>query len=98
MSNIFENIRKWSSERGIPENATEQSQFIKLIEETGELSEAILKGDRELFIDSIGDCIVVLTILAQIKGINVEECIESAYNEIKDRKGKMINGTFVKNK
>ena len=67
-----------------------------MLEETGELAKAILKNDEEEFIDAIGDCVVVLTNLAKLKGYNIEDCINSAYEEIANRKGKMINNTFVK--
>jgi len=60
------------------------------------LSKAILKNDEEEFIDAIGDCVVVLTNLAKLKGYNIEDCINSAYNVINKRTGKMQNGTFVK--
>ena len=66
------------------------------MEEAGELGRAILKNDDEEFVDAIGDMVVVLTNLAQLGGTTIEECIDSAYNEIKDRKGGMKNGTFVK--
>ena len=67
-----------------------------LMEEAGELGRAILKNDDEEFVDAIGDMVVVLTNLAHLGGTTIEECIDSAYNEIKDRKGGMKNGTFVK--
>jgi NTP pyrophosphatase (non-canonical NTP hydrolase) len=67
------------------------------MEEAGELGKAILKEDQEEFVDAIGDMVVVLTNLAHLGGVSIEECIDSAYNEIKNRKGKMSNGTFVKN-
>ena len=65
-------------------------------EETGELSEAVLKENKQETMDAIGDCVVVLTNLSEHLGVNIEECIEHAYDQIKARKGKMINGTFVK--
>ena len=68
------------------------------MEEAGELAQAILKNDEAEFIDAIGDIVVVLTNLAKLKNYKIEDCIVSAYNVIKTREGKMINGTFVKNK
>ena len=73
-----------------------KTQLLKLYEEAGELSEAVLKEDKQETIDAIGDCVVVLTNLSEHLGVNIEECIEQAYQEIKNRKGKMVNGTFVK--
>ena len=68
------------------------------MEEAGELAQAILKEDINEIEDAIGDIVVVLTNLAHLQAMKIEDCIESAYNEIKNRKGKMQNGTFVKNK
>jgi NTP pyrophosphatase (non-canonical NTP hydrolase) len=62
------------------------------------LAKAILKNDNVEFIDAIGDCVVVLTNLAKLKGYNIEDCINSAYDVIAKRTGKMVNGTFVKDK
>jgi len=93
----FELIREWANERGLIFGGDVKSQTLKLQEEMGELSRAVLKNDQDEFKDAIGDCVVVLTNLAAIGGTSIEECIELAYNEIKNRKGKMINGTFVKN-
>ena len=67
------------------------------MEEAGEVGRAILKNDDAEIKDGIGDMVVVLTNLAELNGLTIEECIESAYNVISKRKGKMINGTFVKN-
>lgn len=92
----FSPIRKWASNKGIYEKGDPKTQFVKLLEETGELAKAILKDDDEEFIDAIGDCVVVLTNLAALKGYNIEDCINSAYNVIQNRNGEMINGTFVK--
>lgn len=94
----FELIRKWAKEKGIYDKGDTKTQFLKLQEEAGELAKSILKKDKEEFIDAIGDCVVVLTNLAALEGLNIEDCIESAYKVISKRKGKMINGTFVKNK
>ena len=67
------------------------------MEEAGELAQALLKNDEPEFIDAIGDMVVVLTNLAKLKGYNIEDCIDSAYNVISKRSGKMENGTFIKN-
>ena len=93
----FDLIREWASERGLYDNGDPKTQALKLVEEVGETCRAILKEDRAEAIDGIGDCVVVLTNLAELIGHPIEDCIEAAYNEIKDRKGKMANGTYVKN-
>ena len=95
---IFNNIRQWAKDRGIYEKGNLQTQYVKLMEEAGELAQAILKEDINEIEDAIGDIVVVLTNLAHLQSMKIEDCIESAYNEIKNRKGKMQNGTFVKNK
>lgn len=94
--NVYDLIRQWADERGIYKNGDVKTQYVKLIEESGELAKAILKNDKEEFIDAIGDMIVVLTNLAALEGLKVEDCIASAYSVIKNRQGKMENGTFVK--
>jgi len=92
----FDLIRDWADERGLYENGDPKTQALKLVEEVGETCRAILKEDTSEVIDGIGDCVVVLTNLAEMTGTPIEQCIEAAYNEIKNRKGKMENGTYVK--
>lgn len=93
---IFDNIRYWAKTRGLYAQGDGKTQYIKLLEEAGELAQALLKEDKPEIKDAIGDMVVVLTNLAYLKGFTIEECIESAYGEISKRTGKMINGTFVK--
>jgi len=92
----FELIREWADERGLYENGDTKTQALKLVEEVGETCRAILKEDFEEVVDGIGDCVVVLTNLAELHGVSIEACIAAAYEEIKNRKGKMINGTYKK--
>jgi len=94
--NIYDLIRSWARDKGIYESGDSRTQYVKLMEEAGELAQAILKNDEPEFIDAIGDMVVVLTNLAKLKGYNIEDCITSAYDVIKSRQGKMVNGTFVK--
>ena len=94
---VFDNIRQWAKEKGILDSGDSKTQYIKLQEESGELAKALLNKDREEIIDAIGDIVVVLTNLAEIENLKIEDCIDSAYNVIKERTGAMINGTFVKN-
>jgi len=96
-SNIFDLIREWAKDKGIYKSGDARTQYVKLMEESGELAQAILKNDEPEVIDAIGDMVVVLTNLAKLRGHNIEDCINSAYDVIKSRQGKMINGTFVKN-
>ena len=92
----FDLIRKWASNRGLYKDGDPKTQALKLVEEVGETCKAILKSDQAEIEDGIGDCVVVLTNLAHLCNTDIEHCIELAYNEIKDRKGKMDNGTFKK--
>ena len=93
---MFQQIRDWAEEKGIYKKGNVHVQYMKLQEEAGELAEALLKDNQEEIIDAIGDMVVVLTNLANQKGVHIETCISSAYNVIKNRTGKMVNGTFVK--
>ena len=98
----FDLIREWADKRGLYDNGDVKTQYVKLMEEAGEVGRAILKEDHDEVIDGIGDMVVVLTNLAElynrkgIKPISIETCIDAAYDEIKTRKGAMRNGTFVK--
>ena len=94
----FNSIRHWADTRGIVQKGNDKVQYIKLMEEAGELAVALLKDNDKEIKDAIGDMVVVLTNLASLRGFKIEDCIKHAYNEIVDRTGKMINGTFVKDK
>ena len=95
LNELTDKIRIWAIERGLDE-AQPEKQMLKLVEEIGELAEGLAKGNLDEVIDSIGDSYVVLTILAMQLDLNIEDCIDAAYEEIKDRKGAMKNGVFVK--
>lgn len=100
--NIWRNMRttdkiiNWANDRNLIQGSSITMQYIKLSEEQGELAEAIAKGRPKQALDSIGDMCVVLAILAAQYGSSLEDCIDIAYDEIKDRKGRMQNGVFIK--
>ena len=94
--NRFDLIRTWADERGLYDKGDTKTQYLKLMEEAGELGRAILKQDEAEFIDAIGDMVVVLTNLARLGDTSIELCIDQAYDVISKRTGKMVNGTFVK--
>jgi len=94
--NVFDNIRAWAQDRGLYDEGNANTQYIKLQEEAGELAKALLENDKNEIIDAIGDMVVVLTNLAHMHGWKIERCIDIAYDVIRKRTGKMINGTFVK--
>jgi NTP pyrophosphatase (non-canonical NTP hydrolase) len=89
-------IEQWAKERNIHNFENRFMQVIKLSEEVGELSSAILKENQEEIEDAIGDIQVVLIILCKQIGLSYDICLEMAWNQIKNRKGKTINGTFIK--
>ena len=92
----FDKIRMWANDRGLYSAGDTKTQTLKLMEEAGEICRAVLKVDKQATMDGIGDCVVVLTNLAELAGTSIEDCIDLAYNEIKNRTGKMSNGTFKK--
>jgi len=98
LTNEFEPIRIWATEKGILIKGDIKTQYVKFQEEAGELAKAIINNDDAEIIDAIGDCIVVLTSIARFNGTDIEECINSAYNIIAKRKGSMVNGSFIKQK
>jgi len=91
-------VIEWAKEKGILENGNPLGQVFKTIEEVEELEQAILKNDREEIIDALGDIFVTIIIQAEMQGLSLESCLQSAYNVISNRTGKMVNGQFVKDK
>lgn len=89
-------VLEWAEPKGLLNPQIAPQQFMKLVEEVGELSNAILKNEKAEQIDALGDIQVVLIILAEQLGFDLDTCLECAYNEIKNRKGKTINGSFIK--
>lgn len=96
LTSLVEKVEDWAEARNLFVGATPAAQYSKLLEEVGELGQALIEKNHKEIIDGIGDSIVVLIILAGQHGLILEECLGAAYEEIKDRKGKMINGKFVK--
>lgn len=96
LSNYEHLVLDWADKRNIlfPENA--KNQLLKSFSEMGELADALLKNDREKIIDGIGDTLVTLIILANSQQTDLLQCLEYSYNQIKERKGQTINGTFIK--
>ena len=93
---LQEKIVQWAKDRNLIEGSDSFRQFNKLEEETLEVLDALMAGDVASITDEIGDCIVVLTIIAEQNGIRLIDCLNFAYDKIKDRKGKMVDGIFVK--
>lgn len=95
--NLIENVTQWANNKGIlvPDNAPKQ--MLKVLEEVGETAGALLKSKDEEIKDGIGDSFVTLIILSKQLGLEPAECLEAAWNEIKDRTGKTVDGVFIKN-
>ena len=93
---IFSTIREWAKSKGILDQGDTKTQYIKFQEEAGEVAKALLKEDEKEIIDGLGDVVVTLVSLAHLAGYTLEDCIDAAYLEIKNRPGKMKNNTFQK--
>lgn len=97
MEELEQKVIEWAEDRGIIAHSTPQAQALKAVSEMGEVADAVIKGDRDALIDGIGDVMVCLINLAHMSGTDLEECLEAAWDEIKDRKGFMVpGGAFVK--
>lgn len=95
MNELIKHIEQWSIDKGI-DKANPRDQYMKVAEEFGEIGAALSRSDTHELKDAIGDTVITLIILAQQHGWTIEECLKQAYDVIKGRTGKMINGVFVK--
>lgn len=95
LDQLIKNVEQWSINKGL-NNGNSDRQALNFYEEAGEIAAALSRSDKDALKDGIGDTVVTLIILAQQHGWTLEECLQYAYDEIKDRKGKTINGTFIK--
>jgi len=96
MDELAQKVLEWAGNKGILEKATPSSQFEKTMEEVGELARYLIEDNQAEVEDAIGDIIVTLIILAELRGTSVQDCLQGAYDVIAKRKGSMINGVFVK--
>ena len=92
----FNKIRNWARDRNLYQKGDSKTQYVKLMEEAGELAQALLKQDKVEIKDAIGDMVIVLANLSELEGFKIEDCIDESFNVISKRTGKMVNGTFVK--
>lgn len=95
MTTLTALTEQWAIDRGL-DKGDPHMQMLKVVEEVGELTQGLVKKRQDEIVDGIGDVLVTIVILAQQLGLDATECFGSAYDEIKDRKGKLIDGTFVK--
>jgi len=93
--NTTQLIRNWVHARNI-HTAHPKDQFLKVVEEVGEIGAGLARGDKELIMDAVGDTYVTLVALCETMDISIEECIEVAYDAIKDRTGRLVDGVFIK--
>ena len=94
MQDLIENVNKWFDDRNLIEGSTDKDQILKLIQELGELSDHACKGED--IRDDLGDMLVVMLNIMKRNNYSINECLQIAYDDIKDRKGKMVDGIFVK--
>ena len=95
-TSAFNKIRDWAKDRNLYQKGDSKTQYVKLMEEAGELAQALLKQDKAEIKDAIGDMVIVLANLSELEGFKIEDCIDESFNVISKRTGKMVNGTFVK--
>jgi NTP pyrophosphatase (non-canonical NTP hydrolase) len=94
LQEVIEKTEQWHIDRNLIDGATDKDQVLKLIQEVGELSDNVCK--QQDISDDIGDCLVILINIAKRNNLKLESCLNVAYNDIKDRKGKMVDGIFIK--
>ena len=95
-TSAFNKIRNWAKDRNLYQKGDSKTQYVKLMEEAGELAQALLKQNKPEIKDAIGDMVIVLANLSELEGFKIEDCIDESFNVISKRTGKMVNGTFVK--
>ena len=94
LSYFIDNVVQWHRDRNLIDGSTDKDQVLKLMQELGELSDSVCKGKD--IKDDIGDMLVVMLNIATRNGVTLSECLARAWDDIKDRKGKMVDGIFVK--
>lgn len=96
MNSLINDVLNWAAERDLLKEENATRQMLKVTEEVGEIAGALAKNDTTGLIDAIGDTMVTLIILADQKGLSIEQCLKVAYLEIQARTGKTVDGVFIK--
>ena len=96
MDELIKNVKEWAQEKHLLKKENSHAQMLKVLEEVGETAGALLKNKNKEIIDGLGDSFVTLIILCYQLGLEPKDCLETAWNEIKNRKGKTVNGTFIR--
>ena len=91
---LISSIKQWHHDRNLIEGSTDKDQTLKLLQELGELSDSVCKGKD--IRDDLGDMMVVMINIMERNGLDMAYCLDKAWDDIKDRKGKMVDGVFVK--
>lgn len=94
LNSLVKNVKNWHYDRNLIEGSTDKDQTLKLLQELGELSDSVCKGND--IRDDIGDMLVVMINIIERNNLTLQECLEKAWDDIKDRKGRMVDGVFVK--
>jgi len=94
MEELVNKVSQWHKDRNLIDGSDDKSQTLKLLQELGELSDSVCK--EKPILDDIGDMLVVMINLCERNNITLEQCLRVAYDDIKDRKGRMVDGVFVK--
>ena len=96
MEKLINNVMMWAKEKNLLKKENSQAQMLKVLEEVGETAGALLKNKDQEIIDGLGDSFVTLIILCYQLGLEPKDCLQAAWEEIKNRKGKTVNGTFIR--
>ena len=96
MDKLIKNVKDWAEEKNLLRKENSQAQMLKVLEEVGETAGALLKNKNKEIIDGLGDSFVTLIILCYQLELEPTDCLQAAWDEIKNRKGKTINGTFIR--
>ncbi len=96
MGDLIENVKNWAEDKNLLKKENSQAQMLKVLEEVGETAGALLKNKNQEIIDGLGDSFVTLIILCYQLDLEPQACLQTAWDEIKNRKGKTINGTFIR--
>ena len=96
MDELINNVKTWASEKDLLKKENIHAQMLKVLEEVGETAGALLKNKNKEIIDGLGDSFVTLIILCYQLDLEPKQCLQSAWDEIKNRKGKTVNGTFIR--
>lgn len=91
---MISKIIQWHYDRNLITGSTDKDQVLKLLQELGELSDSVCKGNDVR--DDLGDMLVVMINIMERNGLSMVDCLEQAWNDIKDRKGRMVDGIFIK--